>query len=747
AKAPGTNLTAIEHTSQLKRYLETFPNLILTDFYEFRLYREGKLLKQVVLADAVIAQRVKELPPARGAKECDELLTQFLSYQLTIAPTPEELARKLAQRTRFLRDEAILPELSYPHSPLQGLYEAFTQYLLPHLSPQEFADLYAQTLTYGLFVARLYAKSGLSRLTAFAAIPESLGILREIFRFVSSEEPSENFQVIIEDIIGVLRAVEVEELFRRYKHEPILHFYETFLAEYAPEERERRGVYYTPLPVVRYIVRAVDRLLRERFGLGDGLADTRVTLLDPAAGTLTFVIEAIRHALDTYAHQYGKGAVESLIRQHILKNFYAFELLMAPYVIGHLHIGHFLQEEAHFQLQKGERFPLYLTNTLEMEDIQQTTFPFVRVLSEEGREAGRIKKETPILVILGNPPYSGHSATTNEWTESLLKEDKDGVPSYYKVEGKPLGEKNPKWLQDDYVKFLRWAQWKIHTAGRGIVAMITNHSYLDNPTFRGMRYSLLQTFDEIYILDLHGNSLKREKAPDGSPDENVFDIRQGVAIGIFIKYSPNEQRRPSSRSASSPTAKNKSIYHAELWGKRGDKYAWLESHSLPDSGFQPITPEPPFYFLQPKGLGLDNYLTWLPVNKIFPTGSVGIVTSRDNLTIQWSEYETWQTVLRFSKMDPELARETYSLGKDVRDWKVSWAQKDLLDEGGPSRDKITPILYRPFDIRYTYYTGKSRGFHCMPRPDVMRHMLAGENVGLLIMRQVSLEGGYTHVLV
>ncbi|MDW8134279.1 MAG: N-6 DNA methylase, partial [Bacteroidia bacterium] len=461
--------------------------------------------------------------------------------------------------------------------------------------------MYAQTLTYGLFVARLYAKSDLSRLTAFDAIPKSLGILREIFRYVSSEELSENFRVIIEDIIGVLRAVDVEALFRQYKHEPILHFYETFLAEYAPEERERRGVYYTPLPVVRYIVRAVDRLLRERFGLGDGLADRQVTLLDPAAGTLTFVIEAIRHALDTYAKQYGKGAVETLIRQHILKNFYAFELLMAPYVIGHLHIGHFLREEARFELQKGERFPLYLTNTLEMEDIQQTTLPFVRVLSEESREAGRIKKKTPILVILGNPPYSGHSATTNEWTESLLKEDKDGVPSYYKVEGKPLGEKNPKWLQDDYVKFLRWAQWKIHTAGRGIVAMITNHSYLDNPTFRGMRYSLLQTFDEIYILDLHGNSLKREKAPDGSPDENVFDIRQGVAIGIFIKYSPNEQRRPSSRSASSPTAKNKSIYHAELWGKRGDKYAWLESHSLPDSGFQPITPEPPFYFLQPKG--------------------------------------------------------------------------------------------------------------------------------------------------
>jgi predicted helicase len=257
--------------------------------------------------------------------------------------------------------------------------------------------------------------------------------------------------------------------------------------------------------------------------------------------------------------------------------------------------------------------------------------------------------------------------------------------------------------------------------------MITNHGYLDNPTFRGMRQSLLKTFDEIYILDLHGNSLKRETAPGGGADENVFDIRQGVAIGIFVKYG-------GSAAANNPSSVR--VYHANLYGKRDDKYAWLDAHDLSTTGYQPITPESPSYFFTPRQTqNLQAYQSWPSVTQIFPVNSVGIVTARDNLTIRWTPDEMWTTVLTFSQLSEELARTAFQLGKDARDWKVSLAQQDVKREGGPHREKIVPILYRPFDVRYTYYTGRSRGFHCMPRAEVMRHMLAGQNLALIIPKQ------------
>ncbi|MFM7486717.1 MAG: N-6 DNA methylase, partial [Cytophagales bacterium] len=316
--------------------------------------------------------------------------------------------------------------------------------------------------------------------------------------------------------------------------DPIVHFYETFLNIYDPATREKRGVYYTPEPVVKYIVRAIHDLLKTHFDLQDGLASKEVTLLDPAGGTLTFPAEAIKLAVKEFTSKYGDGGLNQFFQHHILKHYFAFELMMAPYAIGHIKIA-FLLEELGYKMKDNDRFNLFLTNTLDMEDLAQTEIPGLESLSDESHQAGKVKRHDPILVILGNPPYSGHSATKNDWTEKLLKEDIDGAQSYYKVDGEPLGEKNPKWLQDDYVKFLRFSQWKIHKAGHGIVGMITNHSYLDNPTFRGMRQSLMNTFNEIYIIDLHGNGLKKETTPEGGKDENVFDIRQGVSIFIGIK--------------------------------------------------------------------------------------------------------------------------------------------------------------------------------------------------------------------
>jgi len=340
-------------------------------------------------------------------------------------------------------------------------------------------------------------------------------------------------EVIIDDIAEVLNVADAKKILDQYYHEgkgsdPVLHFYETFLSVYDPKTREKRGVYYTPEPVVSFIVRSLHQILKDKFNIADGFASKNVTLLDPAGGTLSFLAKAIETAVEEFEGKYGKGAVKSFLKDQILQNYYAFELMMAPYAIGHMKMS-FLLEELGYRMEDDERVKYYLTNTLEMKELDESKFPGMSSLSHENHEAGKIKKNVPILVVLGNPPYSGHSSNTGEWISDVIKE-------YYKVDGKPLGEKNPKWLQDDYVKFIRFSQWKIDQAGEGVLGFITNHSYLDNPTFRGMRQSLMNSFDEIYILDLHGNSLKKEKAPDGSKDENVFDIMQGVAICFMIKY-------------------------------------------------------------------------------------------------------------------------------------------------------------------------------------------------------------------
>ena len=562
AKAPGVKLDEVEASEQLQRYRRTFPNLILTDFYEFRLYRNDVLLKRALLDRSFIPKTSKTAPPKEQVKELTEFFETFFSFALPRSFTAENLARELARRTRFLLNEVILPELveqvKQERGDLYGFYEAFQKYLIAGLTEAQFADLYAQTITYGLFAARTRAQGQFNRLVAYALIPATIGILRDIFQFISIGKPSQQMETIVDEIAAVLNAADVQAILRQYNlqgrgDDPILHFYETFLAEYDPETRERRGVYYTPQPVVRYIVRAVHDLLKTRFRLDDGLADECVTLLDPAAGTLTFPAEAIQLAFEKFTERYGEGTERNFLRNHILPHFYAFELLVAPYAIGHMKIG-FLLKELGVPLHNGERFQFYLTNALEMEDLLQIAIPGLSSLSEESHHAAQVKKDEPILVILGNPPYSGISANQNDWTEQLLKTDLDGAQSYYTVDGQPLGEKNPKWLQDDYVKFLRFAQWKIHMAGRGIVGMITNHSYLDNPTFRGMRQSLLKTFDEIYILDLHGNSLKRETVPDGGPDENVFDIRQGVAIALFVKYGNASPNAPQTREEGADAA-------------------------------------------------------------------------------------------------------------------------------------------------------------------------------------------------
>ncbi|MBM4279027.1 MAG: DNA methyltransferase [Deltaproteobacteria bacterium] len=731
AKPPRANLDEIETSDQLKRYISTFPNLILTNFYEFRLYRNGQRVSNVLLARQFIPTKLKTLPPAEHTEEFFALLEKFFQFSLPSKFTAETLAKELATRTRFLRDQIIKEELREASTSaakkILGFYEAFQKHLIFNLKPDEFADLYAQTITYGLFAARTRANGTFNRILAYDLIPKTIGILRDIFHFISFDPP-EQLQATVDDIAEVLAVADVRNILHQYFREgkgsdPIFHFYETFLAEYNPKERERRGVYYTPEPVVSYIVRSLNIILKEKFARQDGFATQSVTVLDPAGGTLTFLAEAAKLAVEEFVSKYGEGSKAKFIEDHILKHFFAFELMMAPYAAGHLKMGYLLEELGH-KLSGDERFQFYLTNTLEMEELAQTSLPGMASLSEESHLAARVKKERPILVILGNPPYSGHSANKGDWI-------KEQIESYKRVDGKPLGEKNPKWLQDDYVKFIRFAQWKIDQIGEGVLGFITNHSYLDNPTFRGMRQSLMDSFDEIYILDLHGNSLKKEKAPDGSKDENVFDIQQGVAIALFVKRKGAHPRR---------------IKHSEIWGLRNDKYQWLLRHDLRMKGWTEIKPSSPFYLFVPRDERLSRRFQSYPsIPEIFPVNSVGIVTARDHLTIHFTSHQVWTTVLNFVSLEPEIARHAYQLGDDARDWKVNLAQEDLK-KSGPSKENIVPILYRPFDIRYTYYTGNSKGFHCMPRGEVMRHMLQ-PNLALLTHRREEIQIPYTHFLV
>jgi hypothetical protein len=723
------NLDHIEETEQLKRYRHTFPNLILTNFFEFRLYRDGQLVERVQIARPFIVHKLKTIPPVEKVPEFLNLLEQFFAFSLPKSYSAKTLAIELAKRTRFLKDQVIAEELKEETEKgtghILGFYEAFQKHLISGLTKEDFADLYAQTIAYGLFAARTRSENGFSRKLAFDFIPPTIGILRDVFRFISMGDLPRRMEWIVDDISQVLAVADVKQILHKYFHEgkgkdPIIHFYETFLAEYDPEERERRGVYYTPEPVVSYITRSLHAILKDYFNRADGFATKSVTVLDPAGGTLTFPAEASKLAVAEFVEKYGSGGRSSLIENHILKNFYAFELMMASYAVGHLKMS-FLLEELGYQLKKEDRFKLYLTNTLEMEELAQSKLPGMSSLAEESKLAGRVKKETPILVVLGNPPYSGHSSNIGDWISKEIK-------TYYQVDGKPLGEKNPKWLQDDYVKFIRFAQWKIDQAGEGVLGFITNHSYLDNPTFRGMRQSLMTSFDHMYLLDLHGNSLKKERCPDGSEDKNVFDIRQGVAIGLFIKKK----------------GLKKKIVHAERWGLREEKYKWLLKNDLNTTKWKPIKPKSGGYLFVPRDeRALDRYEQYPKVTEIFPINSVGIVTSRDSFVIDFDKEALKRRIEMFrdmKKMPDDIIRQTFGL-KDKTNWKLELARKKVAKD--EEWDKaITKILYRPFDEQWIFYHDEVIE---RSRKEVMRHMMQ-ENFGLILPRRVELEGGWQHAL-
>ncbi|HEX7456320.1 MAG TPA: type ISP restriction/modification enzyme [Candidatus Nanoarchaeia archaeon] len=733
AKAPTVeDLEIIEDSDQLKRYRHTFPNLLLTNFFEFRLYRNGELIDKVIIGRPFVIHKLKMVPPVENQEKFLGLLEQYFSFSTPKTTTAKALALELAKRTRFLRDNVIAEELKEETIPgtqtLEGFYKAFKDHLISFLSPKDFANLFAQTITYGLFAARSRAENSFNRELAYKYIPHTIGILRDVFRFISSTDLPKSMEWIVDDIAEILAAADVRKIMQDFYKEgrgrdPIVHFYETFLAEYDPAEREKRGVYYTPEPVVSYIVRSTHQLLKEKFSKEDGFATQSVTVLDPASGTLTFPAEAIRLAIKEYKKKYGDGGIRELIKDHILKNFYAFELMMAPYAVGHLKIG-FVLDEFGYKLLEDERFNLYLTNTLDFtkEDPNRLPGIFEQTIAKESGEALEVKESIPIMVIMGNPPYSGVSENKGEW---ILKQ----IEEYKKIEGESLGERNPKWIQDDYVKFFRFAQWKIEKTGAGILGFITNHAWLDNPTFRGMRYSLLKTFDEIYILNLHGSALKKEKTPEGGKDENVFDIQAGVSISIFVKK---------------PKSNEKKVFYSDLWGLRGDidqpgtKYYFLHKNDIRSTIRQTITPNKPYYFFVPKEeKGFEQYQNFLKVTDVFPVNSVGVVTARDEFVIDFDRQplETKIRIFRDSNEDDEFVKQAYDLeDKPTVRWYAAEARRKLRELKN-WEEYFTKILYRPFDERWIYYHSSVVE---RTRENVMKHMLK-PNLALIVNRTVKAE--------
>ena len=722
AEAYGRDLDALtgHAREQNARFIENLDNFILTNFVEFRLYRDGQLRATANITDA--------------PEDLEALLERFLNAGHVQIASPEALARYLARRTRELQTQIAIT-LTDEASNIHAMFLAFKETLISTLTPDDFADMYAQTLAYGLFAARctLPNATNFSRHTAVQALPRSNPFLVQLFYHVASPTLETNVTYILDAIASLLQNVPTEMLrtafaAKNHLEDPVIHFYETFLAEYDPQRRVDRGVYYTPPQVISYIVRSVDSLLKTELNRPDGLADDGTLILDPATGTGGFLLTVLDHIRESVTETYGTGEWIQYINAQLVKRIFGFELLVAPYTIAHLKLSLFLQAQG---WRADERLRIYLTNTLEQPEEMQPSLPFAEFISDEANAALSVKRDEPLLVILGNPPYKRHSANPSREGRRLtfigqLIED------YKQVDGQPIGEATPKALQDDYVKFIRWAQWRIDKNGEGVIGYIVNNNFLDAPTVRGMRQSLLDSFNAIYLLNLHGSNRRTEAVPTAQRDENVFDISQGVCILLCVKERDN-----------SAPAK---VYYADMWGSREERYNLLSETDVQSTKWCALQPTSSDYLFVPQATDYSaeyNEIEW-EITDIFQISSIGIVTARDKLTIHRTPKKMRETVSDFVSLSVDKARENYNLRKDSRDWKIHLAQADLCNHPD-AEQHIQPINYRPFDTHWTYYTGQSRGFHCMPRPENMPHLLT-ENLALCVCRIVK-SPAWQHALI
>ena len=719
----------------------------------------------------------------------DSWRAAFTLRHREVITTSKQLSKRLAELAKAIRDRAkTVLAIENESGRLTQLMEAFRTSLIHDLDEGGFADMYAQTIAYGLLSARI---TDPERATAddLAAHMRTNPFLRDLLasflraggRRGASGNPALDFDELgVSEVVDLLNRANMEAVVRDFgdknpQEDPVIHFYEDFLADYDKAQKVRRGEFYTPRPVVSFIVRSVDDLLRTEFGLADGLADMTtwaelasrhrglkipagtspdqafVQILDPATGTGTFLVEAIDLIHKTMADKWtaeghDPAAIEDLWNDYVpaqlLPRLHGYQLMMAPYAIAHLKIGLKLHETG-YRFENDLRAQVYLTNALEPPGKDQIVLDFLPALAHEAHAVNKIKREQRFTVVIGNPPYSGISANQGPWIDGLLKgrlPDDVQTESYYHVEGQPLGERKV-WLQDDYVKFIRLSQWLLDSTGAGVHGYITNHGYLDNPTFRGMRWSLMQSFGQVRVLDLHGNIKKQETPPDGGRDVNVFDIQQGVAVGLFTKLLPTAERP---RDA---------IRHADLWGERPHKYAWLQQQSAADVGWTRLEPDRPFYLLEPfDAASAGAYSDWPSINDVMAVNVTGIVTARDHFVVDIDREAIRSRVLdlRSRSLSDDEIREKYFAGKgsrkypagDSRGWKLPAARKRVREDEAWD-ERYAPLLYRPFDTREIYYVPWMVDW---PRTEeAMPHLLAGENLSIGVTRAVEIGSGFSHV--
>ena len=736
---------------QQERYKAALPNLIYTNGLEWDFYRNGDLIASTTIANFL---RGTIIPKSSQYERLENLLRDFITKRPQTITSPRELAEHMAGKASLIKDvlHNTLLEDDKSRTEISAQYKAFKENLIQDISTEDFADIYAETIAYGMFAARLHdiTVDSFSRQEALELLPKSNPFLRNLFSYVAGSNLDDRIAWIIEDLANIFQACNMTKLMQGFgkftgRDDPFLHFYETFLTVYNPLKRKARGVWYTPEPIVNFIVRSIDEVLQTEFGLADGLADTskvtinldigkadekekinmikrevhRVQILDPAAGTGTFLAEVVKQ-IAPKIRDIAPSMWSHYIEQDIMPRLHGFEILMASYAMCHMKLDMILNEMGYKPTDDPPRLSVYLTNSLEDGEPVKQNLAFTQWLSREAKGAKNIKRDMPIMCVIGNPPYSSISHNTGEQITKMIED-------YKYVNGVHFRERR-HWLHDDYVKFIRLSESLINKNGEGILGFITNHGYLDNPTFRGMRWHLLNSFNKIYILDLHGNAQKKEITPEGSPDRNVFDIQQGVAIIIAVKTHNKREELAE-------------VYHGDLWGTRESKYATLVTSKIGKPVTKRIDCLPPQYAFAFKDYEMaDIYEKGFKLTDFMPVNNTGVVTARDNLVIDFTKQELEDKISRFidpSKTDDQVRNEFFShrsVGKyspgDTRGWKLPNARSTLQNANWIS--DIKPITYRPFDTRSILYR---RDMVDWGRFDMMTHLFKGQNMALIFSRQ------------
>ena len=734
---------------QFDRYKDALNNLIFTDYLEFHFYQNKELIKIIPIA-ALKNDKIVPLP--NNFASFERQIKDFVLFNIESITSPEKLAEMMASKTKLLAEiieNAVkIDQESQENSELKEQIEAFRKILIKDIDAQTFSDVYAQTIAYGMFAARYHDQSlgTFSRQEAALLIPASNPFLKKLFNYIADEKFDVRIKWVVDDLVDIFLHSNIEEILAFGKNtqteEPIIHFYETFLSKYDPKLREARGVWYTPSPVVKFMVRAVDDLLKTEFDLEKGISDSskaikevsidgkllkkqihKVQILDPATGTGTFLSEIIRHIHDGFNQEQNWS---NYVKNHLLPRLNGFELLMASYAMAHLQLDLLLAKTG-YQSSGEERLKVFLTNSLE-DSAPQLETDFASWLTEEANEADKIKRELPVMCVIGNPPYSGESQNKSDWISKLMEIYKK------EPEGKVrLDERNPKWINDDYVKFLRLGQYFVEKNGFGIVAFINPHGFLDNPTFRGMRWNLLKTYDKIYTLDLHGNSKKKETAPDGSPDQNVFDIMQGVSINFFVK---------TGRKSKNELGK---VYHADLFGKRQLKYDFLNENTLQTVDYQEVRNVAPNYYFVPKDFDLKEiYDLGFGINDLFEINGVGITTAHDEFVIKEKKQDLLNFFKEFQKSERDADSLHYKFKVEKKEgWNILHGYDNIKNESDLSKF-IKAISYRPFEDKFIFYEDK---LVWRTVRNVMDHFLERENLGLVSIRRSRSHNAWQEIFV